>query len=72
MKEKRKNNNPNHNNNNDNNRKYQLKVYTLNGTLILDKHDVGSIRTTIKKGFYVVDIIDDLDGNKSTQKILTY
>ena len=58
--------------NNDLIRKYQLKVYTLNGTLILDKHVVGSQKININKGFYVVDIIDDLQGNKTTQKILTY
>jgi phosphatidylethanolamine-binding protein (PEBP) family uncharacterized protein len=58
--------------NNDLIRKYQIKVYTLNGTLILDKHVVGSQKININKGFYVVDIIDDLQGNKTTQKILTY
>jgi len=55
--------------NNDLNRKYQLKVYTLSGILILDKHFVGSQKTTINKGFYVVEILDDLKGDKTTQKI---
>ena len=58
--------------NKDINRKYQLKVYTLSGTLILGKHFVGSQKITINKGFYVVDILDDFHGNKITQKILTY
>lgn len=58
--------------NNDANRKYQLKVYSLSGVLILDKCFVGSQKTTIKKGLYVVEIIDNLQGNKTSQKILSY
>jgi hypothetical protein len=58
--------------NNNSNRKYQLKIYTLNGTLILDKHVVGSQKTIINKGFYIVDIIDDLNNSKTAQKILVY
>lgn len=57
---------------NDLNQMYHLKVYTLSGTLILEKDVVGPQKIIINKGFFVVDILDNFKKNKTTQKVLTY
>ena len=58
--------------NNDLVRVYQLKVYSLNGTLIFDNNIVGSHSFNFNKGIYTVEIIDKSQREKTTGKILVY
>jgi len=54
--------------------KFQIKVYTLTGALVINTSLTGSQKITIERGIYIVDIIDDMGdkSNKNTQKILVY
>ena len=52
--------------------KYQINVFDLNGKQIINKQAVGSLKTTIEKGLYVVEIIDGLTNISTNQKIFVY
>jgi hypothetical protein len=52
--------------------KYDIRVYTLNGSLILNKNTKGCFYSSLNKGIYLIEIVEKVTGKITNQKILIY